>query len=333
MEPATSGPVTKPVESAENAVETEIRRQILAERAAALAASGYQPPPPPEPAQPGLVERWKSKGGIFGVIASFLFLLFKLKSLLVAFKFFGIFKTLLITGGSMFVSMWAYASAYGWGFGAAMVLTIFIHECGHAFAGHLRGKPWGIMMFIPFMGAFVTVRGGKDAAEDAFIGIAGPVVGTAAGVACLGLYAATKNPFWLAVASWGFIINLFNLAPVAPLDGGWIVPLFSPRILAITSVLLLPLGLLNPLIFLLALASLPRILSGWKVGKRKPGTDPVAAQAAEAYFRVSPRDQWRYGFAYFGLIVFLAVAVYFTHDYSIRRHPGGGPVVPIQLSL
>jgi membrane-associated protease RseP (regulator of RpoE activity) len=44
------------------------------------------------------------------------------------------------------------------------------------------------------------------------------------------------------------MINLFNLLPVAPLDGGWIVPLFSPRILAVTAVLLLPLTYFNPLI-------------------------------------------------------------------------------------
>jgi hypothetical protein len=124
----------------------------------------------------------KNAGGILAGLASIIALLVKLKTFLVAFKFFGVLKTLLITGGSMFVSMWAYASAYGWGFGVAMVLMIFIHECGHAFAGHLRGKPWGIMMFIPFMGAFVTIRGGKDAVEDAFIGIAGPIVGTAAGL-------------------------------------------------------------------------------------------------------------------------------------------------------
>lgn len=324
--------------TATNDVEAEIRRQIIAERAAALQASGYQPErlhPIDAPAAPGpgLLQRWKSKGGILGALASVLALLFKLKSLLVAFKFFGIAKALLITGGSMFISMWAYASRYGWGFGAAMVLMIFIHECGHAFAGHLRGKPWGIMMFVPFMGAFVTVRGGKDAAEDAFIGIAGPIVGTCAGLCTIVLYVITKNPFWLAVSSWTFFLNLFNLLPVAPLDGGWIVPLFSSRILAITAILLLPLALLNPLILLLAIASLPRIISGWNAGKPNPKIPAEKALADEAYFRVSRADKWRYGVAYAGLIAFLATAVYFTHDNTIRRHPQRPTTVPIPLSV
>jgi Zn-dependent protease len=143
-----------------------------------------------------------------------------------------------------------------------MVLMIFIHECGHAFAGHLKGKPWGIMMFIPFMGAFVTIRGGKDARRGCVYRIAGPIVGTMAGLGTLLIFAVTKNPFWLAVSSWCFMINLFNLLPVAPLDGGWIVPLFSSRILAVTAVLLLPLAYFNPLIILLALASIPRIIAG-----------------------------------------------------------------------
>jgi Zn-dependent protease len=318
-------------------VEAEIRRQIMAERAAALQASGYRPGPgnPPDAETPpsGILYRWKNTGGILGALASFVFLLLKLKSLLFAFKFFGILKTLLITGGSMFVSMWAYASAYGWGFGAAMVLMIFIHECGHAFAGHLRGKPWGIMMFIPFMGAFVTIRGGKDAVEDAFIGIAGPIVGTLAGLVTVVLYTVTKNPFWLAVSSWCFMINLFNLLPVAPLDGGWIVPLFSPRILALTAVLLLPLTYFNPMILVLAAASLPRIISGWNAGKRKANIPPAQAEAEAAYFRVTRAEQWRYGMAYVGLIAFLATAVYFTHDHTISRHPQRRAPIPIQLSV
>ena len=335
----------------ETDVEAEIRRQILAERAAALASSGYRSGPPPSPPPtfpapnaerlysadvappPGLLQRWKSKGGILGGLASVLVLLAKLKSLLFALKFFGIFKTLLITGGSMYISMWAYARAYGWAFGAAIVLLIFVHECGHAYAGHLRGKRWGIMMFIPFMGAFVTIRGGKNAVEDAFIGIAGPIVGTMAGLCTLLIYATTKNPFWLAVSSFCFFINLFNLLPVAPLDGGWIVPLFSPRILAVTSVLLLPLTYFNPLILLLALASIPRIISGWNAGKRSAKIPAAKAEADAAYFRVTPAEQWRYGIAYFGLIAFLATAVYYTHGYTTSRHPQRPATVPIQLSV
>jgi Zn-dependent protease len=325
-------------------VEAEIRRQILAERAASLQGSvntSVSPPTPYTPVggnqaadtpAPGLLHRWKQSGGILGGLASLLLLLAKLKSLLFAFKFFGILKTLLITGGSMFVSMWAYASSGGWAFGVVFVLMIFIHECGHAFAGHLRGKPWGIMMFIPLMGAFVTIRGGKNAVEDAFIGIAGPIVGTMAGLGAVLIYGITKNPFWLGMAYVCFWMNLFNLLPVAPLDGGWIVPLFSSRILAITAVLLLPLTYFNPLIILLAAASLPRIIAGWNAGKNNPKIPLEKQQADLAYFQVTRAEQWRYGMAYVGLIAFLATAAYFTHDHTNTHHPRP-KTVPLQISI
>ena len=173
----------------------------------------YAGPPPPARNAP-LLERWKSGGGVLGGIASALLLLAKvglpLLGLLAKLKF-------LLGAGSMLVSMWAWGLLYGWRFGVGIVLLIFVHECGHAFAARLRGIPIGAMVFVPFMGAFVTMkRGGKDAAEGAFIGIMGPAFGLGAGLACLLLYAAAPSPFWLALAQWSFMINLFNLLPVPP---------------------------------------------------------------------------------------------------------------------
>ena len=186
----------------------------------------YAGPPPPARNAP-LLERWKSGGGVLGGIASVLLLLAKAGlpalALLAKLKF-------LLGAGSMLVSMWAWGLLYGWPFGVGIVLLIFVHECGHAVAARLRGIPIGAMVFVPFMGAFVTMkRGGKDAAEGAFIGIMGPVFGLMAGLACLLLYAALPSPFWLALAQWSFMINLFNLLPVPPLDGGRLLPLFARR--------------------------------------------------------------------------------------------------------
>ena len=196
------------------------------------------------PQNPSRLERWKSQGGLLGALASILLvlakigapllvLLSKLKFLLIGLKLLT-FGKLLLTFGSMLVSAWFWAKLYGWPFGVGVVLLIFIHECGHALAARLRGIETGIMVFIPLMGAFVTTkRYGRNIVEDAFIGIMGPIVGTLAGVACLGVYLVTHSEFWLALAQWDFLVNLFNLAPTAPLDGGWITPLFSPKLLAV----------------------------------------------------------------------------------------------------
>ncbi len=193
-------------------------------------------------------------------------LLSKLKFLLAGLKLLT-FGKLLLGGGSMLLSMWVWGLVYGWQLGVGIVLLIFIHECGHAFAARMRGIPTGIMVFVPFMGAFVTTgRYGKSIVEDAFIGIMGPVFGTLAGIGCLVLFLVTPghSPFWLALAQVNFFMNLFNLAPTPTLDGGWITPPFSPKLLALGAVLLLFIAYYNPLVILLALMSLPRNIAGWK---------------------------------------------------------------------
>ena len=260
---------------------------------------------------PSLLERWKAKGGVLGGIASVLLLLAKVGApvlaLLVKLKFLLVGAKLLLGGGSMLLSMWVWGLLYGWKFGVGIVLLIFIHECGHALAARMRGIPTGIMVFVPLMGAFVTTgRYGKSIVEDAFIGIMGPVFGTLAGLGCLLLYAVTPghSPFWLALAQVNFFMNLFNLAPTPPLDGGWITPLFSPKLLAIGAVLLLFLARYNPLIIVLALMSLPRIISGWKA---KPEDSP--------YYQATTADRWKFGAAYLGLAAFLAVLGYSVHSY------------------
>jgi len=273
---------------------------------------------------PSTLERWKAKGGLVGGLASALLLLAKigapvlallakLKFLLVALKLLT-FGKFLLGGGSMLLSMWAWGSIYGWPLGIGIVLLIFIHECGHALAARMRGIPTGIMVFIPLMGAFVTTkRYGKNIVEDAFIGIMGPVFGTLAGIACVVIYALTPShsPFWLVLAQLNFFMNLFNLAPTPPLDGGWITPLFSPKLLAVGAVLLLFLIPLNPIIGLLALMSLPRIISGWKA---KPEDSP--------YYQATASDRWRFGAAYLGLAAFLALMGFGLHSHLLTLpHP------------
>ena len=283
----------------------------------------YHPPyAAPPPAQGSWLQRMKAKGGIPGAIASLLLLLAKigapvlavlakLKFLLVGLKLLT-FGKLLLGGGSMLLSMWAWGSVLGWPLGVGIVLLIFIHECGHALAARMRGIPTGIMVFIPFMGAFVTTgRYGKSIVEDAFIGIMGPIFGALSGVGCLLIYLVHPAPYWLALAQFCFLMNLFNLAPTPPLDGGWITPLFSPKLLALGAVLLLFLARYNPLIVLLALMSLPRIIAGWKA---KPEDSP--------YYQATSADRWRYGAVYLGLAAFLAVAGYGLHSYlRLHFHP------------
>lgn len=145
-------------------------------------------------------------------------------------KFFGLlagvlkFKTL----ATMLLSIGAYAIEWGWLFALGFVLLIFVHEMGHAVAMRIEGIPAGAPVFIPFVGAFVAMHGRpRDAAVEARVAMAGPVAGSLAAWAVLGTGLALEQPLLVALGHIGVLLNLFNLVPVPPLDGGRIAGAFT----------------------------------------------------------------------------------------------------------
>lgn len=144
----------------------------------------------------------------------------KLKALLPLLKF-GKFGGTLVT---MFISIGGYALFYPLEFAIGLVIMIFIHEMGHVWAARLRGLPVSAPSFIPFLGALITMkRQPTDAETEAFIAYGGPFLGSIGALLCYGLAIWMEQPVLLAIATVGFMINLFNLIPVHPLDGGRIV--------------------------------------------------------------------------------------------------------------
>jgi Zn-dependent protease len=120
----------------------------------------------------------------------------------------------------MFVSLGVYWSLWGWKFAAALLAGIYIHEIGHVAELRRRGMAASAPMFVPGIGAFVRMHEhAATPSENARIGLAGPLWGLGAALAAYGAALATGSRFWLAVAHWTAIINLFNLAPVWQLDG------------------------------------------------------------------------------------------------------------------
>ncbi len=135
---------------------------------------------------------------------------------------------------SAIVSFAVYAMLLGWQVGLGFMALLLIHEMGHFVVIRSKGLPAGLPIFIPLLGAFVTMRraplGVRDEAE---IALAGPIAGAVGGVACLIAYWQTGLPVLLPLAYFSFYINLLNLIPVGPLDGAritgaiskWIWPL------------------------------------------------------------------------------------------------------------
>ncbi|WP_285769382.1 site-2 protease family protein [Peribacillus sp. SI8-4] len=132
---------------------------------------------------------------------------------------------------SIFVSLGAYALVYGWKFAAALVYLIYIHEMGHLLAAKRKGIKTSSAIFITFVGALIALKEEpKNADQEAYFAFGGPLLGTLAFLPAIPLFMMTDNPFWLLVITLGAMINLFNLMPVHPLDGGRIAGVISANL-------------------------------------------------------------------------------------------------------
>lgn len=162
--------------------------------------------------------------GLFGPVGvAIIFVLTKLKWVLALFKF-----KFLATGLTALLSIGAYALLFPWQFAVGLVVLIFIHEIGHVIVLRRYGVPATAPVFIPFMGAFIGMKQlPKNATMEAYVGLGGPVIGSLGAFAAYAVYLATDHSLWLVLAYIGIILNLFNLLPIMPLDGGRIAGAIS----------------------------------------------------------------------------------------------------------
>ncbi|RBW68988.1 site-2 protease family protein [Bacillus taeanensis] len=143
---------------------------------------------------------------------------------------------------SLGISLAGYAVFYGWKFAFALIYLIFIHEMGHLLAAKRKGIATSPAVFLPFVGAVISMKEApKDAKTEAYLAYGGPLIGMIGFLPAIPLYAVTNNPFWGLVIMLGAMINLFNLFPVSPLDGGRIVSVLSTKIWFIGLLVMLPL--------------------------------------------------------------------------------------------
>ena len=247
-------------------------------------------------------EPLRPEGGLWSVIKRLLaplvavgVLLAKFKGLallILKFKFVG-------TAFTMLVSVAAYALLFPVWFAVGIVVLIWVHELGHVLQLRREGIPASAPMFIPFLGAFVAMKQmPTDALAEARVGLAGPVLGTLGGLATLGLYAATREPLFLGLAYFNFIINLFNLAPLLPLDGGRAVGAMSPVFQLLGLVAMVALFFVAPIMAIIALIGLPELWHRWKTRNTPEGL---------AYYDIPLRNRVAVGVVYVGLVLVLGV--------------------------
>jgi len=172
-----------------------------------------------EPTQTG----WKRWAGALSSLLAFA--LFKLKTLwvliLAGWKPLLLGFTKLGTVWTMLLSVGVYWTLWGWQFAVGLVACIYVHEIGHVVALKRLGIAASSPMFIPGLGAVVRLNQYPiDAVEDAQVGLAGPRWGLGISLVVFVLGALLRSPMLSAVAHVSAWINLFNLMPIPPLDGG-----------------------------------------------------------------------------------------------------------------
>jgi Zn-dependent protease len=216
---------------------------------------------------------------------------------------------LLAVAGTMVVSVIAYATIWGYQFAAGFVVLLLVHELGHVIALRREGIKASPPLFIPFLGAVISARSlGDDAVAEARVGLAGPILGTIGSAVCLVVWHVTGHDFWRALAFTGFFLNLFNLLPVVPLDGGRAMAAMAPWMWFAGFLGMVALAILfpNPIILIIVVFAGYETYRRWRL--RRSGS---AEQLA--YYDVRPRDRWLVAAVYLALVGLLVVGMDATH--------------------
>jgi Zn-dependent protease len=272
-----------------------------------FAPVGAQEQPLPEPEPPFEQER-RGPGPIrrrlSAIGAAIVAVLAKLKAILLLLPK----VKLLASSGTILVSLAAYAVLWGWPFAAGFVALLFVHEMGHAIQLRREGIKASWPMFIPFLGAVIAARSlGDNATAEARVGLAGPILGSIGAAACVLVWHATGNDLWRALAFTGFFLNLFNLLPVVPLDGGRAMAAMAPWMWFVGFAAIIPLAIIfpNPIILLILVFAGFETYKRWK--QRRAG-----GIAQEAYYRVRPLDRALIAAVYLSLVALLVVGMHAT---------------------
>jgi len=213
------------------------------------------------------------------------------------------------TGSTMLLSLVVYATIWGWLYAAGFIALLFAHEMGHFVAARQCGLKVGAPTFIPFVGAWIILKDQPvDVRTEAYVAMAGPVVGTVSAVAVYLWGRWTGSTVLLAIAYAGLFLNLFNLLPISPLDGGRITAIISPRIWLIGAPMMIAMLFYrpSPVLAIIAVMAFPQLIKAWKY-------DPKAPENL-AYYGVPLQAKLEYGGLYLALTAYLCIMTFEVHE-------------------
>ena len=254
-------------------------------------------------------KRRKGLAGLGGIGAA-------LSALLLKFPLLASFLKVGWLGFSALFSVVVYSLIFGWPFAIGLVVLLFIHEMGHAIVMKLKGIPIGGMIFIPLLGAAVIMRQmPRNARDEAEVGIAGPIAGALAASVCLAIARDNPGTIWAPLAFFGFFINLFNLIPIVPFDGGRVLAAIDRRIWIVGFIGLVAFEIWSWLngsfsIWLLFFI----VMAATQLWSRRRVPDTPEAQA---YYAVPIGERVVLALAYFGLAAVLVLGMTISHGMMI----------------
>ena len=250
-----------------------------------------------EPVQPrsGLKDLARK---LFAPILALGFLVVKYGALIFKLKIF-------TTAATMLVSIAAYAWIWGLPFAVGFVVLIFIHELGHVLELRRQGVPASAPLFIPFLGAVIGMKQlPDDAWKEAQVALAGPILGSVGAVGFLVAAEVNGSDLLMALAFVGFFLNLFNLIPIVPLDGGRAVGALHPAIWLLGLLMMVGLAIVspNPILIIIVIIGALELWRRWR--ERGENAD---------YYKLELWQRATVAVVYLGLIALLALAVSATH--------------------
>lgn len=215
---------------------------------------------------------WLGSLGILGVLAV------KFKAyIFVAWKALAFLKVSWLL--SPLISIGFYAMLWGWPFAFAIMLLLVIHEMGHWVwmkALGLEPKP---IVFLPGVGAYVAMtKLPPDEATHAWVALAGPLVGGVGSVILYWFGVNSGNDWLIAAGSTGFFLNLLQLVPAKPLDGGFVIQAVSKWLLIPGTVLLAVLAIRFQSLLLIIIAGISVLSLVHQFRQSKQPQVPLVAQ-------------------------------------------------------
>ncbi|KLN63662.1 site-2 protease family protein [Vibrio sp. VPAP30] len=125
-------------------------------------------------------------------------------------------------------SLAAYSWLFSFQFALALIACLVFHEYGHVRAMKYFGMKTKGIYLVPFLGGLALSDEKINTRwQDVVISIMGPMFGLILSVILLIAYFITGEMFFAGLAVFNAFLNLFNLLPILPLDGGHVLKSIS----------------------------------------------------------------------------------------------------------